>query len=112
MTEYIEREAVLEITNRVSDRMLSVSLGRKVVNLPAADVVERSSFEAVGQKYAQIQDKLIRGELVPVVRCVNCVHFGSEAVAFDAFTPFCLKHMMSVLPDDFCSYGERKDGEG
>lgn len=38
MTEYIEREAVLEITNRISDRMLSVSLGRKVVNLPAADV--------------------------------------------------------------------------
>jgi hypothetical protein len=38
MAEYIEREAVLEITNRVSDRMLSVSLGRKVVNLPAADV--------------------------------------------------------------------------
>lgn len=38
MAEYIEREAVLEIINRVSDRMLSVSLGRKVVNLPAANV--------------------------------------------------------------------------
>lgn len=38
MPEYVEREAALEITNRVSDRMLSVSLGRKVMNLPAADV--------------------------------------------------------------------------
>jgi hypothetical protein len=32
------------------------------------DVVERSSFEAIGQKYAQIQDKLIRGELVELKR--------------------------------------------
>lgn len=38
-----------------------------IESLPAIDVVERSSFEAVGNKYAQIQDKLIRGELVPVV---------------------------------------------
>ena len=54
---------------------------------PAADVVERGSFEAVGQKYAQIQDKLIRGEIAPVVHskwvkdrdgdeyCENCSRY-------------------------------------
>lgn len=51
-------------------------------------------------------------DAVPVVRCVNCVHFGAEAVAFDAWTPYCLKHRMAVFHDDFCSCGERKDGEG
>ena len=38
-----------------------------IETLPAIDVVERSSFEAVADKYVQIQDKLIRGELVPVI---------------------------------------------
>ena len=51
-------------------------------------------------------------DAVPVVHCVNCVHFGAEASAFDAWTPYCLKHKLTVFPDDFCSYGERKDGEG
>lgn len=50
-------------------------------------------------------------DAVPVVRCANCIHFGAEAVAFDAWTPFCLKHKLTTFPDDFCSYGERKDGE-
>ena len=51
-------------------------------------------------------------DAVPVVRCVNCIHYGAEASAFDAWTPFCLKHKMTTFPDDYCSYGEKKDGEG
>ena len=47
-------------------------------------------------------------DAVPVVRCVNCIHYGAEASAFDAWTPFCLKHKLTTFPDDFCSYGERK----
>ena len=50
-------------------------------------------------------------DAVPVVRCVNCIHYGAEASAFDAWTPFCLKHKLTTFQDDFCSYGERKDGE-
>lgn len=50
-------------------------------------------------------------DAVPVVRCVNCIHYGAEASAFDAWTPFCLKHKVTTFPDDFCSCGERKDGE-
>lgn len=85
MAEYIERQALLAEYDRV--HVGPPGGARKLIEeAPAADVV-------------------------PVVRCVNCVHFGSEAVAFDAFAPFCLKHMMSVFPDDFCSYGERKDGD-
>ena len=48
-------------------------------------------------------------DAVPVVRCRDCVHFGAEACAFDAWTPYCVKHERSVFPDDFCSYGERKE---
>lgn len=106
MTEYIDREVLLaEIANMtiVSDDLYDYGImagvdavKKKVAEAPAADVVERSSFEAVGQKYAQIQDKLIRGELASVVhasweehpqdtfatmhhckkiRCTHCWHF-------------------------------------
>ena len=39
MAEYIEREAVLEIVNKFDDRTALV-FGRKIVNLPAADVAQ------------------------------------------------------------------------
>lgn len=45
---------------------------------------------------------------VEVVRCVNCIHFGAEAAAFDAWTPMCMRHKISVFPSDYCSYGERR----
>ena len=56
MDEYIKREAVLEIVNKLDD-MTALVVGRKVVNLPAADVV-------------------------PIVRCLDCKHWkpnGSKA---------------------------------
>lgn len=76
MAEYIEREALLkELATHYNKTMDGKTLYHPsmalamhdVRNAPAADVVERSSFEAVGKKYAQIQDKLIRGEIAPVV---------------------------------------------
>ena len=80
MAEYIEREALLNADYDWSYVMVNKECYIRVADvekclssLPAADVVERSSFEAIGQKYAQIQDKLIRGELAPVVRCKDCV---------------------------------------
>ena len=77
----------------------------------------RANEAAKGRMYATkemiaLLKKVESGQLAEVVRCVNCVHFGAEAVAFDAWTPYCLKHRMAVFPDDFCSYGERKDGDG
>jgi hypothetical protein len=54
-------------------------------------------------------------DAVPVVRCKDCKHFE---------TPYCMlcktrigagywSHDMAYRkPDDFCSYGKRKDGEG
>lgn len=47
-------------------------------------------------------------DAAPVVRCVNCIHYGAEASAFDAWTPFCLRHKLTTFPDDFCSYGEKR----
>lgn len=46
-------------------------------------------------------------DVVPVVRCKDCKH-----LMFSDFYGECVVgHLGIVKPDDFCSYGERKDGE-
>ena len=72
--------------------------------LPAIDVVERSSFEAIADKYVQIQDKLIQGELVPVLRCKDCKKFVASSGGFG----ICIHHSELWGEDGFCSCGERR----
>lgn len=81
-------------------------VARTLEEMPAADVVERSSFEQVSQKYLKFQQKHLNGELVEVVRCVECQH--SRYIGHkDCFE--CRKHNGCLkYPHDFCSYGERR----
>ena len=85
---YIEREKVLEIAKDkyYSDFHKSMadltSLRELLEDTPAADVAE-------------------------VVHCKNCKH-----LMFSDFYGECSKGYMGIVsPDDYCSYGERKDGE-
>ena len=83
MAEYIKREAVIDlITRRYENPEICT---QEINSIPAADVA-------------------------PVVRCKNCVHYDlgvclkiySDGNAHpEAWQP--------RNPDDFCSYGERKD---
>lgn len=43
-------------------------------------------------------------DAVKVVRCKNCKHYNEG---------FCVGYHAhhDIMPDDFCSYGERKDGD-
>ena len=86
---YIEREKVIEIAKDeyYSDFHRSMadlaSLRELLEDTPTADVVE-------------------------VVRCKDC-----KNLMFSNFYGECSKaHMGIVRPDDFCSYGERKDENG
>lgn len=51
-------------------------------------------------------------DAVPVVRCKDCKFFATEAVDEDGWceNPNGLDNIAKQT--DFCSYGERKDGEG
>lgn len=85
MAEYIEREKVCELCGAKDIDGCSDECLIFMGNIPAADVV-------------------------PVVRCKDCRyrdpennhcdHAGGSAIYFPR------------KPDDFCSYGERKDGDG
>lgn len=46
-------------------------------------------------------------DVVEVVRCKDCKHLMFS----DMYGECSQAHMGIVRPDDFCSYGERKDGE-
>lgn len=83
MAEYIEREAALEITKRTSgDYATAFAEIRKI---PAADVV-------------------------PVVRCKDCKYAYINSFSAASGVALCSSSTKVMQQDDFCSYGERKDG--
>ena len=53
-------------------------------------------------------------DVAPVVRCKDCVHWDDDPDTYGAdYGPKgkCMKSFETMCADDFCSYGERKDGE-
>lgn len=90
MAKYIDLEAALrEIERRerlmVGDKTISVdALKRFLLNRPAADVA-------------------------PVVRCKDCEYLVNATVNGNGFL-ICDISDMEITPDDFCSYGEPKEG--
>lgn len=66
--------------------------------------------------YAERIKALPAADVVPVVRCKDCKHFNhermeceNEAVSTDHEGG--AQYSLNFWLDDFCSYGERKDGE-
>ncbi len=53
-------------------------------------------------------------DAVVVTRCMDCVHWDDDPDTYGAdYGPKgkCMKSFETMCADDFCSYGERKDGE-
>lgn len=60
------------------------------------------------EEYLPYGDEIV--EYAPVVRCKDCKH---RADATEKGNYLCNRKMLGLVrPDDFCSFGERKDGEG
>ena len=55
-----------------------------------------------------IADHLIANDVVPVVRCGNCCLTQHSPYALCVW---CDKHHKTMKQTDFCSYGERREGE-
>jgi hypothetical protein len=52
-------------------------------------------------------------DAVPVVRCKDCVYWDDDPDTYgadDGPKGKCMKSFETMYADDFCSYGERKDG--
>ena len=51
-------------------------------------------------------------DAVPVVRCKDCKHWHKDTVFCDYMSYGEASERVNWYADDFCSYGERKDGDG
>lgn len=103
--EYIKREKAIEEIDSWLDSVGSIIVGKGlssygeligcIQDVPAADAV--SIVEA--------QDT---ADVAEVVSCKDCKY-----LMFSDFYGECSKGYFGIVtPDDFCSRGERKDGEG
>lgn len=87
MAEYIDRNAAVKAImetkwERGSDGAMAMEI---VASAPIADVV-------------------------PVVRCKDCKHAYINSFSAASGVVLCSSNMKVMQQDDFCSYGERKDG--
>ena len=55
-------------------------------------------------------------DAVEVVRCKDCKYYNPESQRCDHpcldYDVECFDHWIDTEPDDFCSYGERRDKDG
>jgi hypothetical protein len=73
----------------------------------AIKAVENAPIELFQSEWEEIEEAINAvpaADVVPVVRCKECAHLFYTMCAAFGFLP--------RKPNDFCSYGERKDGGG
>lgn len=101
MDEYLKRkEAILTVRGYAKH---SIDKGRK--SLDTVDDAIHMCDEI---------DRLPAADVVPVVRCKDCKWFadnnGGQWYGCQMFQVVRITPEDAPKPDDFCSYGERKDG--
>lgn len=99
MPEYIEREALLNVVENAMDNCEYYGEWEDCIseyNNDILDVIEKVPATATDAQ--------------KVVRCKDCIYFSKDtfgqSVCTRLFNHFCMNS------DDFCSYGERKCGNG
>lgn len=97
MAEYYEREELYKILENWRDAHADVD------DAYGCGLLEDVMCEVNAQPAADV---------VPVVRCRDCKRSAWRQSPFGVRTFTCELLCADIKPDDFCSYGERKDGEG
>ena len=90
MAEYIDRQAAID---EMQEYWRTLNLRRKRIPLAA---------EAVYMDLKGVVATLPSADVVEVLRCKDCKWVEDDG--------FCRLHWGKLKMDDFCSYGERKDG--
>lgn len=72
---------------------------------------------SLGLYHGAVTDKDLISEMptvdaVEVVRCRDCKHRGTDDCIFHIKGEPADEELLRKLDNDFCSYGERKDGDG
>ena len=98
MAKYINREALIEWLKRIPLKDLSDGLGLCRI------IREKNKKKAIKN-----MPKGVIVDAVPVVRCKDCKWL------YDEMDDYCCRShrgLARICENSFCSYGERKDGNG
>ena len=98
MAEYIDREALIAEINEEIEHRTSMYTD------------EQNDYIEKGLRIARKDIKRFSAtDVVEVVRCSECKYFGKE---LKQSKHSCLNYQLPYcLENDYCSYGERKDGD-
>lgn len=83
-------------------RLIDAELLEEQFGISDADILAKEEIQ-----FAPTVDAVI------VTRCENCVHWDDDPDTYgadDGPKGKCMKSFETMCADDFCSYGERKDG--
>ena len=99
MAEYINRDATIKAIHDVYEYGFPTASG---------------AFDDFATKIVpSLLNSIPAADVAPVVRCKDCVHWDDDPDTYGAdYGPKgkCMKSFETMCADDFCSYGERKDG--
>lgn len=98
---YIDRDALVEWLKRIPLKDLSDGRG-------LCRVIMEDDFKKAIKK----MPKGIIVDAVSVVRCRDCKHWHKDTVFCEYMSYGEASERVNWYADDFCSYGERKDGDG
>lgn len=93
MTEYIGRDVVIRC---IEDQCVE----RKMWGCDDSDVTLIDAYDAV-----EAVIDLPAADVAPVVHCRHCRSYNRPRLGW------CSVHLDRENPDDFCSYGVRRDGD-
>ena len=90
--------------------------------MPTSELIAEMRTRAMAMEYSQRflvlemanRLEMATKDVVPVVRCKDCKHYHTHnrSVKWNTESMYCCKSALKkVCPDDFCSYGERREGE-
>ena len=91
----------------MADRLISVPAARSHIDATVADPILKACMH-------NVLDGLPAADAVEVVRCKSCKHYKpqNQGAHRNCTTPYCVRVVaVKVNPDDFCSYGERKNND-
>ena len=105
MPEYIEREAAIKFVKELMEEVNNKTAINGSYVTKTYDMAIRHATKLL--RY--VPTAYPESDVVEVVRCSECKYFGKE---LKQGKHSCLNYQLPYcLENDYCSYGERKDGD-
>lgn len=94
MAEYLNKEMFLQSMGLLGDE---TKYGNRDGEHQSRSYGTWMGYEIMGS----VEDSVVEEDVVPVVRCKDCRYFNGAL-------GHCDNHGMGIIPNEFCSYGERR----